>query len=112
MDLVRQGVANAAYNIPNDTAWVAGHASRLVRAGVSSAARNIPNDTRRIMDASTQLVKGGADFLKEPLARRMEQAAHHLMRRGEDALESLQHIVQESSKKVRLYGKQTTKLGP
>ena len=66
MDLVhqglRQGVSNAAYNIPNDAAWAAGHATRLMRTGVSNMAHNIPNDTRRIVDASTRLVKGGVDL--------------------------------------------------
>jgi hypothetical protein len=78
---------------------------------MSNMAYNIPNDTRRILDASTQLVKGGAD-LYSPLAHTMGKAAHHLMSRGDNALESLRHSVQESSKQVRLYGKQTTKLGP
>jgi hypothetical protein len=98
-------------NIPNDTAWVAGHATRLVRAGVSNAARNIPNDTRRILDASTQLVKGGAD-LYSPLAHTVGRAGHHLMSRGDNALESLRHFVEESSRKIRLRGKQGTTLGP
>ena len=110
MDLVRQGMANAAYNIPNDTAWVAGHASRLARAGVSNAARNIPNDTRRILDASTQLAKGGAE-LYSPIADTVGRAGQHLMSRGDDALESLRHFVDESSRKIRLRGKHTT-FGP
>jgi hypothetical protein len=104
-------MANAAYNIPNDAAWVAGHASRLVRAGVSNAARNVPNDTRRILDASTQLARGGAE-LYSPIAHTVGRAGHHLMSRGDNALESLRRFVDESSRKIRLRGKQGTTLGP